>query len=56
MASTEFLVFRFENWTNYSVGLIVHFFMGNVPELDPEDNVFICNRDLSVKICFRKFF
>jgi hypothetical protein len=40
-ASTEFLVFRFENWTDYSVGLIVYFLMGNVPELDPEDNVYL---------------
>lgn len=40
-ASTEFLVFRFENCTDYSVGLIVYFLKGNVPEFDPEDNVYL---------------
>jgi hypothetical protein len=46
MASTEFLVFRFENRTDYSVGLIVYFLMGNVPKLDPEDNVYLQQRSV----------
>ena len=42
MASTEFLVlFSFENWTDYSVGLIVYFLKGNVPKLDSEENVYL---------------
>jgi len=46
-ASTELLVPRFENHTNHSIGLIVYFLMGNVPDFNPEDNVYLQQKSLN---------